>query len=233
MLSPDASPLPRRSRSLDSNDRRPIEQALATEGVHRDIDLSDFEDRIGSSPTTDQKKSQQRQPTTDQPLNLNRHPHHDATDQTIPQPTRTSTSSSTHGKGHAHDPLSDRLFLAVGPGGNVGPDNQNTDNGNDVTDLPPPPDPPIVSESPPAADINIYETAYHKEVERIRQMQGEEATTYLTRRVEGSDTGNTPGEEEEGNGKKPGGVGGGSRLANALQLVREKEGGKEECKEEG
>lgn len=71
------------------------------------------------------------------------------------------------GKGHAHDPLSDHLFLDIGPKGDSEP-----------------PDPPAVSESPPATDVNIYESAYHSEVQRIREKRGKEATLYLTRRVD-------------------------------------------------
>jgi [calcium/calmodulin-dependent protein kinase] kinase len=45
----------------------------------------------------------------------------------------------------------------------------------------------IVSESPPATDINVYEKAYHEEVERIREAQGHDATIYLTHRVDSKD----------------------------------------------
>jgi hypothetical protein len=73
------------------------------------------------------------------------------------------------GKGQAHDPLDeDPLYLDVGPGG------------EDVHLEPS----HVVSESPPATDANVYETAYREEVERIRQKQGKNATVYLTRRVE-------------------------------------------------
>lgn len=238
MLSPDASPIPRRSRSMDSDDRRPIEQALATEGVHRDIDLKGFNDAIRPPPKSDQKDSQRQHPATHESVSPDSHHHPDSPNRAGPHPTRTSTSSSsTHGKGHAHDPLSDHLFLAVGPGGNVDLDNnQGTGNGEDDADPPPPPDPPIVSESPPAADIDIYETAYHNEVERIRRMHGEDATMFLTRRVESPCTGNTPREGDEEGGEKSaglGGGGGGGGLAKALQLVREKEMEKGNGKGEG
>ncbi|QSS65946.1 calcium/calmodulin-dependent protein kinase [Histoplasma capsulatum] len=50
----------------------------------------------------------------------------------------------------------------------------------------------IVSESPGAADINIYETAYMEEVERIRKQslarQRPTPKVYLTRRVEGKES---------------------------------------------
>jgi hypothetical protein len=48
-------------------------------------------------------------------------------------------------------------------------------------------DVPIVSESPGAADIDIYETAYRDEIERIRcraRKEDNEPTVYLTRRVD-------------------------------------------------
>jgi len=221
MLSPDVSPIPRRSRSMDSDDRRPFEKLLATEGVHHDIDLKAFNVSAKPQPTSDQKDPQRQDHTANEALNPETRHQYDSPIHATPHPTRTSTSSSTHGKGHAHDPLSDHLFLDVGPGGNVGPDDNK---GNYEADAPPPPDPPIVSESPPATDIDIYETAYHNEVERIRRMLGEEATTFLTRRVESPGTGKTSREGDDKMGEKNVGLGGGGgRLTKALQLVREKE----------
>ncbi|KAI9892835.1 MAG: hypothetical protein M1814_000994 [Vezdaea aestivalis] len=55
-----------------------------------------------------------------------------------------------------------------------------------------------VCESPPATDIDVYETAYHEEVERIQKAQGRETTIFLTRRVDEAE------EEEEGKGKGAG-----------------------------
>jgi len=234
MLSPDASPIPRRSRSMDSDDRRPMEKELAIEGVHHDIDLKDFNVTAKPWSRSDQEDPQRQQPATSEALNPGTRHHHDSPIHDPAHPTRSSTSSSAHGKGHAHNPLSDFLILAVGPGGNVGPDNnQDTGNGDDDADPPPPPDPPIVSESPPAADIEIYEIAYHSEVERIRRMHGEETTTFLTRHIEGSGAGNTPreGDDEKGD-KSAGSRGGGGRLAKALQLVRETEMRKDNCRQE-
>lgn len=206
---------------MNSDDRRPFETLLATEGVHHDIDVKAFNVSAKPGPTSDQKDPQRQDLTANKALNPETRHHYDSPIHATPHPTRTSTSSSTHGKGHAHDPLSDHLFLAVGPGGNVGPDDNE---GNYDTDAPLPPDPPIVSESPPATDIDIYETAYHNEVERIRQMLGEEATTFLTRRIESPGTGNMPREGDDENGEKNAGSGGGGgRLAKALHLVREKE----------
>ena len=92
-------------------------------------------------------------------------------------------------RGHARDPLQDRLYLYIGPSSFSGV-SSDADNR-----APFPPDGeeeglPIVSESPGAADIDIYETAYRDEIERIRQRSREEGkdeeetTVYLTRRVD-------------------------------------------------
>ncbi len=64
-------------------------------------------------------------------------------------------------------------------------------------------------------------------------MHGEETTTFLTRHIEGSGAGNTPreGDDEKGD-KSAGSRGGGGRLAKALQLVRETEMRKENCRQE-
>ncbi len=72
------------------------------------------------------------------------------------------------GRGQAHD-LDDEAptLLDIGPG--------EPDEGAEH----------IVSESPTGIDFNIFEAAYHAEVERIRRSQGRAATVYLTRRVEG------------------------------------------------
>jgi len=175
----DRPPLYHKSRSIDTHDRRPLEQALATEGVHRDVDLDSYDksvlDREDSavtySPSTPTKRASDYDPTasptspTNHKRTLNAHPKdhrppiHSAT---APMPV------DHHGKGQAHDPLSDHLYLALGPGGNSAP-----------------PSPPAVSESPPAADVDIYEDAYHMELERIREAQGNSTKLFLTRRVEG------------------------------------------------
>lgn len=92
-------------------------------------------------------------------------------------------------RGHAHDPLQDHLYLYIGPstfsGASSNADRRATfaPGGYDE-------DVPIVSESPGAADIDIYETAYTEEIERIRQRckeegkDEEESIVYTTRRVD-------------------------------------------------
>jgi [calcium/calmodulin-dependent protein kinase] kinase len=80
-----------------------------------------------------------------------------------------------HLKGHAHDPLEDTLYL------NIGHDPSLLDNQNDDLDY------PIVSESPHAVEMNIYEQAYQEEMERILARRGREPSIYMTRRVEHRD----------------------------------------------
>ena len=86
------------------------------------------------------------------------------------RPTLTSRASDHLGKGQAHDPLSEHLYLALGNADTSGA-----------------PSPPCVSESPPAAESNIYESAYDKEIQRLRSEHGRSTTLFLTRRVENRD----------------------------------------------
>jgi len=89
------------------------------------------------------------------------------------------------GKGHAHDPLKDHLYLDIG----LGPASQDPTSATF----------PIVSESPVATDHDVYEEAYKDEVAKIRSIKGMETTVYLNRRVESSksrkDTNTTLGTE--------------------------------------
>lgn len=126
-----------------------------------------------------------------------------------------STKQSMEGtRGHARDPLEEEHpFLFIGPstfsghhveehtdppkGGIIIPYLERPDTSTTgILEFPnamPPPDPsavPIVSESPGAAEMDIYEAAYKAEIERIRKRrlrnrQGTQPRVYLTRRVEG------------------------------------------------
>ncbi|KAI2886606.1 hypothetical protein CBS76997_7397 [Aspergillus niger] len=118
-----------------------------------------------------------------------------------------TTKRSVEGtRGHARDPLEEEFpFLYIGPSTYTGSSNQsNIDPDTDPIFEEPDtmifaePDEmdidashPIVSESPGAADFDIYETAYRQEIERIRTRtlprQGTIPKMYLTRRVEGRD----------------------------------------------
>lgn len=181
MSRPEKAPINHRTRSVDTHDRRPIEQALVAEGVHRHIDLDNYEkvlpDRddaaVNFSPKTPTKRrsDHDNDPSSSSPtapfkraLNANPQEHRP------PSHAATAPPSTAHeGKGQAHDPLTDHLYLGLGPSSSSAP-----------------PSPPAVSESPPAVEEpNIYEIAYHKELERLRAERGKSTTLFLTRRVEG------------------------------------------------
>lgn len=97
--------------------------------------------------------------------------------------SHSSTVDEVGHRGHAHDPLEDHLYLYIGPstfsGTSSHPDADTSFNADE--------DMPIISESPGAADVDIYETAYRDEIERIMaraKEQNKEPDVYLTRRVD-------------------------------------------------
>lgn len=120
----------------------------------------------------------------------------------------TTKRSAEGTRGHARDPLEEEFpYLFIGPStysgsifgettdsnpdimseepDNISPPETDTDLADDMSAL-------IVSESPGAADEDIYETAYRKEIERILERsqslrEGAGPKVYLTRRVEGRD----------------------------------------------
>ncbi|KAI9785008.1 MAG: hypothetical protein M1839_001205 [Geoglossum umbratile] len=159
-------------RSFDTEDRQPVEQALSSRSVHRDVDVSgsarhpphrmDSAVAMADDEMSDDLKTSDVRSSPGSsvfgPVEKTMSP-------------RSAAHERTHdsGKGHAHDPLTeDPLYLYVGPGGedaHLEPSH-------------------VVSESPPATDINVYETAYREEVERIRKRRGGGATVYLTRRMD-------------------------------------------------
>jgi [calcium/calmodulin-dependent protein kinase] kinase len=77
------------------------------------------------------------------------------------------------GKGQAHDPLEDTLFLHIGPSS----DSPAVDDSGTVS---------FVSESPGAVDIDVYEMAYEEEIEKIVAAQRAKPKLFLNRRVEGT-----------------------------------------------
>lgn len=122
-----------------------------------------------------------------------------------------ATKRSVEGtRGHARDPLEEEFpFLFIGPSTYTGSSHTDTigsqpgpiyeEPKNTLTSETPDTQltveedgpVPIVSESPGAAEIDIYETAYRQEIERIRERsiprRGTAPKMYLTRRVEGKD----------------------------------------------
>lgn len=191
----------RKSKSQDTDNRRPIEGALTTEGIHREIKIDNNCHRVpesidemafglpGPKPESPvEEKSAPKAPTTPRPSSPQPAPiidvkvvHDNMSYRPTPSqpiavpstPVYSAPSTPTIGKGHAHDPLEDTLFLNIGTGEDFTP--SSTSDGM------------IVSESPGAVDINVYETAYQEEMQRIiakREQDGRSPTLYLTRRVE-------------------------------------------------
>ena len=208
--------LEHKSRSIETFDRRAIEGALAAKSEHREIGLSSQEAGHvtakrkqfdgGIDPIREdsaEHAGEERRPNSTQtPLMLSTE-HSEgspnalsrrstALDTPTDDPEKFPPFESMHAhtfddtghRGHAHDPLQDQLYLFVGPSTFAGPSG-NADRRPSF--IPDDDDVPIVSESPGAADIDIYETAYRDEIERIRsraRVEETEPNVYLTRRVD-------------------------------------------------
>lgn len=138
--------------------RRPVEAALTTEGVHREIPVSD-----DLTVETHEIQPDFAHPRVEGLRQGNTSP--GTAGEARPIPIRRET-----GKGQAHNPLEDTLFLDIG----TGPDDASRELGEFH----------IVSESPGAVDVNIFEKAYQEELERILAKKEKKPTIYLTRRVE-------------------------------------------------
>lgn len=119
----------------------------------------------------------------------------------------TTTKRSLEGtRGHARDPLEEEFpYLFIGPSTYTGSSRQEPcetveeedsvpifEEPDSAMDSPGPVDIPTgerpdgcptVSESPGAAEFDIYETAYHTELERIKHRSNTVPTVYLTRRI--------------------------------------------------
>jgi len=97
---------------------------------------------------------------------------------------QATTTDDVGRRGQAHDPLEDHLYLYIGPSTFSGVSSHAEDDG---AFMPHEDDMLVVSESPGAADVDIYETAYRDEIERIMAQaneQNKEPHVYLTRRVD-------------------------------------------------
>ncbi|KAL5121634.1 hypothetical protein ACEQ8H_000320 [Pleosporales sp. CAS-2024a] len=190
----------RKSKSQDTDNRRPVEGALSTEGVHHEIKADDHNRKMPNKmdsmayvkPGFRQEIVGRRQPSKGAITSSPNSPqapgltdakviHESMSYRPVPSPQSTTMpglisssgpSTPTLGKGHAHNPLEDTLFLNIGTG---------------EESLPQPEDGCVVSESPSNVDMNVYEIAYEEEVQRIiaqRKDQYRRPTLYLTRRVE-------------------------------------------------
>jgi [calcium/calmodulin-dependent protein kinase] kinase len=163
-----------RSHSNSLDDRRAVEADLVSEGVHRDIKVSDNLERLpedmdpGYNKKRDHANSQPLKPATWIQEAKSRSPH-----PLSKEDGATTTLNQDSGKGQAHDPLEDTLFLHIGPSS----DSPAVDDSGTG---------PFVSESPGAVDINVYEMAYEEEVEKIVAAQQAKPKLFLNRRVEGT-----------------------------------------------
>lgn len=167
------------SRSIDAFDRRPVDQALATEGVHREIEVNDNLEKlpIDMDHVSVVPKALIDQHTRDilagdkvvQAESIERPFQHR-------HPRAATFPLDDHAKGHAHDPLQDLLYLNIGIGGSHPHSSMDPEHAEEI-DM-------IVSESPPAIDAPIYEQAYQDEMRRILAERGERVAMYLNRRVE-------------------------------------------------
>jgi calcium/calmodulin-dependent protein kinase kinase 2 len=168
-----------RAQSAETEMRRPVETALTTEGVRREIPVSDEGRRLpedidkvdtlketpaGSHLPETLKWTDSLKVQSSHPEATKKQPHdEDGDTQSWPPLVHRET-----GKGQAHNPLEDTLFLDIGDG--------------DKSEMPG--ETHVISESPGATDFNVYERAYQEEIDRILAARSRRPTIYLTRRVE-------------------------------------------------
>lgn len=230
------------SKSIDAHDRMPINRVLVTEGVHSDVvddeahklppELDKMLMRSPSTTDVDDSPSRKGDETEghhNQRMESESH-HPRASDPDTHHTTNNDRSYTfpvdDHAKGHAHDPLTDTLFLGLGAANNP----HDGDEGDPMY--------PIVSETPPVVEMNIYEQAYQDEMKRILDHRGEDASMYLNRRVEHRDDLrshdnilDSAGEAASGAASKlkgafgKGGSGGAGGLAALVRQAKEKDQG--------
>ena len=196
-------PLPNqvhKSRSEDTFDRPHREGELVAEGVHRDLSAEQIaaeQGLIAQIPANTAKAYSDAPKANDlsdseSDNGLERIPtgeENEPIDFTKLPPFRTRKAwprraSEAGQRGHARDPLGDQLYLFIGPSTYSAP---GSDWDRRSSFVPNERDVPIVSESPGAADVDIYETAYRDEVERIlarAKEEEKEPDVYLTRRMD-------------------------------------------------
>jgi [calcium/calmodulin-dependent protein kinase] kinase len=149
-----------KSKSLDAEDRRSLERVLVTEGVHRKIEVPEDLDGLPAKVST----------TTITPIN-----EPVKADTSKRQKSEADTARRNTGRGHAHDPMQDHVFIDIGPGGG------NDDSQEGLTRT------LTISESPGAVDHDVFAQAYKDTVEEIleqHQRKGTQPSLYMTRRVE-------------------------------------------------
>ncbi|EME43556.1 hypothetical protein DOTSEDRAFT_72806 [Dothistroma septosporum NZE10] len=168
------------TKSQDTPERRPVETALVTEGVHRDMSedipkaTAEVERlHLGAPSTLNSTDAAEHDEHERKGRSTRRAETQDDADSHHPAPLAARARTfpvNEAAKGHAHDPMQDRLFLYIGPGA----DHAESDGALDE---------PTISESPGGVDDDIYELAYQEEINRILAERAE-ANIHLVRRVE-------------------------------------------------
>lgn len=194
-----------RAHSDLANNRHVLEGTLAAEGIHRDFNIKG--DLTKSASTTEETKGYPAKvrvtnhspwTSTDEvqtesssavperpgpnPTSPDSHPNISSTTSDGSHKSLPRVDTSEHqvsGKGQAHDPTEDTLFLSIGAGWDEPPQEEDSI--------------PIVCESPSAAGINVYEQAYQDEIQKILEARAAQPDDnphrpkiYLTKRVEGN-----------------------------------------------
>ncbi|KAK1148239.1 hypothetical protein N8T08_010048 [Aspergillus melleus] len=212
-----------RSQSLNTYDRRAQGLDSVLQGYHQQREESSNRplDSGSQANSSDDVSTTTRNPvieTKDEPGD-DMHPpvsQSPSTHVSLSRASSATTKRSVEGtRGHARDPLEEEFpFLFIGPSTYTGSEQPDADEDTDMEYVYDEPEnisdtelEPIVSESPGAAEFDIYETAYRQEIERIRKRdvprQGSAPKVYLTRRVEGRDDMTKLVQEEEGSGTIP------------------------------
>ena len=195
-----------KSKSLDTDERERIESHMAAQGVHRSVEDREMPDQHTDEPSSAHIISTSYPSSASHTQAFNQPPDNGNTHSTLPpqvsnddsyngsrsdgqaqysnqrqipseEPSKESGDCEveTGGKGQAHNPLLDHLFLNIGNGPGSSPSHLEATGTH------------VVCESPGLVDINVYETAYREEVEKILQREGRQETLFLTRRVEGNE----------------------------------------------
>ena len=185
------------TKSQTTDDRRPLDRILITSGISRNVEVndkmeaippdmenltmyaspqaeddSDLERRLGE---TEAHYKQRLETLRHHPDTLTRSPTATSDNIQIQRRSRTFPVDG-HLPGHAHDPLEDIFYLRIGHDPTL---LSTQDDSSDHFF--------VVSESPPAVEMNIYEQAYQEEMERIFARRGREPSIYMTRWVEHRD----------------------------------------------
>lgn len=175
--------LAHRSQSSDLDNRVAIERSLITEGVSRVIDPNNMNifryDKAESSTMSSFSKT----------TNKKEDPAHTRSQTVEPD----STSHTPHEE--------KRFYLGVG----AGLSRSEHDIGQATIDEVDLPFQEELSESPLAADFDIYSTAYADEVAKIHKNQGRDTKLYLTRRVDRGNIEDGAANSTEGAANKTGG----------------------------